>query len=68
MTKGQNPRRPSRRKALRAIQNSGLIANEQTRKRAVGTKSALDNRSHRTNAEPDKESSELRWATPQRFY
>lgn len=54
MTKGQNPKRPSRRKASCAIQASGLIANEQTRKRSVGTKSALDNRSHRTSAAADR--------------
>ena len=50
MTKGQNPSRPSRQKASRAIPNSGLIAKAQTRKRSVGTKSALDDRSHRMNA------------------
>jgi hypothetical protein len=54
MTKGQNPSRPSRQKASRAIPNSGLIAKAQTRKRSVGTKSALDDRSHRTNAEADE--------------
>jgi hypothetical protein len=39
---------PTRRTVSRAPQDSGLIANATTLKQSVGTKSALDNRSHRT--------------------
>ena len=48
MPKPTARRSPSRRKGLRTKKGSGLIAKRQTRKRSVGTKSALDNRSHRT--------------------
>ena len=37
-----------RRTVSRAPQDSGLIANAKTLKQSAGTKSALDNRSHRT--------------------
>jgi len=39
---------PTRRTVSRAPQDSGLIANATTLKQSVGTKSTLDNRSHRT--------------------
>lgn len=41
-------RTTSRRKVSRASHSSGLTVNQQTLKRSVRTKSALDNRSHRT--------------------
>lgn len=48
MPKQRGCARQSRRLVSRAPQDSGLIANAKTLKRSVGTKSALDNRSHRT--------------------
>ena len=41
-------RKPSRRKVSRARKESGLIAKKKMLKRSAGTKSALDDRSHRT--------------------
>jgi hypothetical protein len=49
-------RKPSRGKIHRASQATGLIAKAKTPRRSAGTKSALDNRSHRTpqlSCEPD---------------
>ena len=48
MPKKRVPDRRSRQTVSRAPQRTGLIANAETRKRSVRTKSALDNRSHRT--------------------
>ena len=48
MPKNPVSARRSRRLVSRAPQDSGLIANAETLKRSAGTKSALDNRSHRT--------------------
>ena len=48
MPKKRVPDRRSRQTVSRAPQRTGLIANAETRKRSVRTKSALDNHSHRT--------------------
>jgi hypothetical protein len=48
MPKQGTSARQARRSGSRAPQNSGLIAKAKTPKRSVETKSALDNRSHRT--------------------
>jgi hypothetical protein len=48
MRKTTAPRKPSRRKVQRASRRTGLIAKAKTPRRSVETKSALDNRSHRT--------------------
>jgi hypothetical protein len=48
MRKTTAPRKPSRQKVQCAEDESGLIAKTIKSQQSAGTKSALDNRSHRT--------------------
>ena len=48
MRKKTAPRHSSRRKVQRANQSTGLIAKTLKSRQSAGTKSALDNHSHRT--------------------
>ena len=60
MPKQGTSARRARRSGSRAPKRSGLIANAETLKRSVRTKSALDNRSHRTIALIERPSSAAR--------